>query len=498
LLGVFALVIFVYKMSVCSHSQSIKSDDDPMDNEDDESLVGGPAEVHFPTFPFIIVMISLIFFMSSGSIGSVLPNRLGLTNTEVGPTFSATMDITKSVLKESPVFGIGPNKFGEAWAMYKSPSVNATNFWDVSFNSGSGLLPTFLATMGYAGILAWLTFFALFIWSGVRSIFSGIKNGINWETMAFFLLALYLFVCSFLYSVGPVIFLLSLAFTGVFVGLSASNSKEEITFSFLDDHRKSFFSMLFIILLVIISIATAFKYLERFTSVSYFRRALVADTVEKAETNINKALSLYVNDLYLRTYSEVYLLKLNALVSKGDSLTEEEKTLLQANLDQAINGANQAAIYNPKNYINFQELGTLYQNLASFGVKDAFSVSVEAYKQASILNPNNPGFKLSMAVASFADKKNTEAVDYAKAALNLKPDYVDAYLILAQVAKNSGDNALALDYANIALSIIPTNADLKKYVDSLKKSSSTVVAPPKVDLPEITTQAPDSPIKKKQ
>ena len=45
-----------------------------------------------------------------------------------------------------------------------------------------------------------------------------------------------------------------------------------------------------------------------------------------------------------------------------------------------VTGHQSAIAYNPKNYINFQTLGSLYENLAAIGAKDAYAGAVEAYK----------------------------------------------------------------------------------------------------------------------
>jgi len=462
LLGIFSLIVFVYKVSITSKEKIAE-----------DAVNAEMKKAHFPVFSFAIIMIALLFYMSGDFIGGILPNRLGIQNSEVSPSLGATILVAKSVLKEDPVFGIGPNKFATAWAMYKPVAINATQFWDTPFNSSSGLLPTFASTNGYLGILAWLIFFILLIISGVKSIFSSIKNGVNWETMAFFVLSLYLFVSCFFYSAGAVIFLLALAFTGVFIGLSASSSPNgELSISFLSDHRKSFFSILFLILIIIVSAATSFKYIERFVSVSYFRKALTTSTVPVAETSINKALALYTNDLYLRTYAQVYLVKLNSIVSKGASLSDADKSDLQASLGQAINGAQLATTYDPTNYLNFQALGSVYQTAATLGVKDAYSKTIEAYEKASTLNPLNPGLKLALASISIASQKTKEAKNYASMSLSLKPDYIDALIVLSQIAKSEGDNAGALSYAQTALSVSPANKDLIKYTESLKNPSS--------------------------
>ncbi len=455
LLGISSLIIFVYKVSITSQR-----------NGDEKE------RKNFPLISFIVVMVSLLFFISGQFIGNIIPNRLQIVNSEVGPSVGATMSVTKGVLVKDPIFGTGPNRFGDAWAMYKPVSVNNSPFWDVKFNSGSGLLPTLVSTTGSLGILTWIVFLALFLIIGAKSVFFNIKNGTNLEMISFFVLSIYLFISSLFYSTGVVMFFLALAFAGVFVGLSAYGREKEISMSFLNDHRKSFFSILALIVVIIFSATMLFKYVESFASVFYFQKALTATAVPEALTSASKALKIHVNDLYLRTYTQIHLVKLNSILSKGETLSDADKADLQASFEQAVNGAQLATEYNPSNYNNFQLLGSVYQTAALLGVEGAYSKVVEAYKAASILNPNNPGLKFSIASALFADGKIKEAKDYANIALTLKPDYIDTLIVLSRIAKSEGDNAEALSYAQRALAISPANAELVKYVASLKSSTS--------------------------
>jgi cytochrome c-type biogenesis protein CcmH/NrfG len=451
LVGIFALFIFVYKISFFSQNK-------------EES-----TKIHFPGFSFAVVMVSLLFFMSSQFIGTLIPNRLSLANTEVSPSFNATMLVAKESLKKSPILGIGPNRFGELWAMYRPASINNSIFWDISFNSGSGLIPTLALTTGYLGIFSWLLFFVLFIRSGLKALFSNSRSANHRETIGFFILALYLFVASFFYSTGPVLFLLALAFTGIFIGLHSNREKGEVEVNFLDDHRKSFFFILSLVLVMVLSAAASFKYVERFASVSYFGKAVQADTIPNAEASIAKALSLHTNDLYMRAYAQVYLVKLNSLLNKeSTSLSDEDKAALQASFDQALSGAVGATAYNSNNYLNYQSLGNVYSIAGAIGVKDAYSKAEEAYINASKLNPLNPGIELSIARAYFSNGKIKDAKELANKALALKPDYLDALVMLSQISKSEGNSTDALSYAERALSISPTNKDLIKYVDSLK------------------------------
>ena len=452
LLGVFALVIFVFKILSYSFERQREG-----------------SKPHFPLWPLVVVILSLLFFMSGPLVKNLLPDRLGVVNVEVRPSLGTTMLIVKETLKKDPILGAGPNRFGEMWALYKPVSINFSQFWDMYFDFGSGLLPTFAVTTGILGILAWLAFFYLFFATGMKSVFATMKDGTNPETALFFLASLYLFIASFFYPVGAVLFLLAFAFAGVFVGLHASaNPNRIVSVLFLDDPRKSFFYIIFLVLLMIVAVITSFKFIERFVSVSYFKKTLLVETVSVAETSIAKAVELNPNDLYLRTYAQVYLVKLNSQVSENRSAGEGTDADLQATFDQAMNGARLAISYNHTNYVNFRALGIVYDSVAALGVPGAYDKAIEAYQSASTLNPFNPGLKLSIARAYFASGKTKEAKDYAEQALVLKPDYLEVLIALSQIWKSEGDMAQARLYGQRALLLSPPNKDLTEYVSSLK------------------------------
>jgi tetratricopeptide (TPR) repeat protein len=165
------------------------------------------------------------------------------------------------------------------------------------------------------------------------------------------------------------------------------------------------------------------------------------------------------------------------MASSSASLSEGDKTNLQASLDQAISSAQLATTYDSQNYMNHQLLGSVYQNIGALGVKDAYNKAMLAYQTASDLNPLNPGIKLAMANTSLSLGNVKEAKEYAKSALSLKQDYVDAMIVLSQIAKKEGNNSEAVSYAKTALSLYPDNQNLKDYLNSLNSSSVPSATP---------------------
>ncbi len=451
LTGIFALIIFVYKINSTHAAGHVK-----------------PA---FPALPFFTVMICLLFFMAGNFIGNYMPTRLGVSNLEVRPSFASTLVIAKNELTQHPMFGTGPGRFTTAWSLYKPADLNTTRFWDSTFESGSGTLPTFAVTTGAVGIVSLIVFFCIFLWSGVRSLFA--KRDAGSQVHAFFLGSLFLFCAAFFYVPGPAILLLAFALAGVFAGLS---SRKSLQFNFLDDPRKSFFSILLLVLVMVASAAGAFKYVERFASVVHFQKAISAPTIAEAEASTTKALNLYDNDLYYRTYAQIEMIKVSSVASKFNT-PNADTSELQISFDRAVAAAEAAIAYDDGNFLNHRALGSIYDAVISLGVQGALEKAVESYQVAADLSPLHPGPKLAIARAYLVAGKLTEAGTHAAAALTLKPDYTDALITLSQIAKAESNTADAIAYAEAALRTAPESEDLQNYIRSLKSSDAPKAAP---------------------
>lgn len=457
LLGIFTLFVFVYKIAYYSSQKALED-----------------SNRKFPTFSFAIVLVSLLFFISGQFIGNYIPAKLGISNIEASPNFSSTMHVGNSVIKANPVFGVGPNNFEQAWARHKPLLINTSQYWNTSFYTGSGLIPTFFITTGLLGTLFLVIFFYAIISSGAKKLFMSMRSLENVEITIFFVAVIFLSTSSIFYATGITIFLLLFAFTGVFIGLStATKENSEITISFLEDPRKSFFSILVLVLIMVTSAGVSFKYIQRFVSAQYFGKALAAQNSGDAFKYIARAIELHQNDLYFRTYSQVELLMISETVekSKTQTLSEEEKVSLQVHYDKAVQSAIIATEYNPKNSSNFELLGSVYHTVSNFGLTNAYDKAIEAYKIAQTLNPINPGVNLSIAKALISKNMNKEAKESVAEALKLKPNYTEALIMMSQLEKDSNNKAEAFSYALQALQTMPNNKELASYVESLKNNN---------------------------
>lgn len=460
LLGLFALIVFVYKISIYSFKKN--------ENQNTKK---------FPTYSFSVIILSLLFFISGQFIGSFLPNTLGLFNVEVNPSFTTTFQVAKNVFKNDVLFGIGPNKFADAWSLYKPSLINGSQFWNTPFSTGVGLIPTLMINSGILVFLSYLVFLVLVLVSGFKNIFSSIKEKYNHTLVLFLLLSIYFFVVSIFYSAGLSLLILAFITLGIFIGLNANTNNKYLNINFLDDPRKSFFSILALVVIIITTSGLSFKFMEKFVSVYYYGKTVNATDVASAEKYVRKALLLNQNDLYLRTYSQVYLSKLNELLSKGDDLTDADKVSLQASIDEAVNGAVLATKYNKDNYLNFEILGFVYKNAASIGIKDASAKAIESYTEASRLNPINPLMKLEIARTYFIDKNLKEARKFALESINMKPDFAQGLLFLAELEKGEGNLNQSISYAEEAFKYFPNDVNLAEYLKQLKGGKSVSETP---------------------
>ena len=461
-LGIFSLFIFIYKISFASDVNSVTENLEERNKN------------KFAVIPFLMVIISVLFLLGVKDIGNLAPSYFGISNMEIRPSLSTTFDVAKGALIKNPILGLGSNTFSSAWDLHRDVSINDTNFWGPSFEFGSGIFPTYMITGGFIGLLAWAFFLVIITLFILKNLFSKkIKNLPDSRIPLFLIMSLYLFVVAFFYPVSPVLILLAFAFLGIFIG--ASNSGKEINLEFLKNSRKTFIAVVALVIIILATIAAEFKYTERFISISYFQKTVAASSVELAEKNINKAVALYSNDLYLRTYTQVYLLKFKTISTKGASITDSEKLELKDSFDKSIAAGELAVRYNKNNYLNFKSLGIAYETFATYGIQNAGNMAVEMYKKASELSPQNPGLKLDVARVSFMLGDNENAKKYALESFDLKKDYIDAMITLSQILKAEGDSKGAMMYGQLALSYDPMNTKLAQFVDSINIQETSLV-----------------------
>ncbi|MBX4197947.1 tetratricopeptide repeat protein [Candidatus Parcubacteria bacterium] len=460
ILAGFALIFFVYNFSF-NKSRAY------------EEFSSGDTTTRrtVPVISLVVLLISVIFILLRGNLYTATADlfntpvlqRLVVSNVEVRPSWSSTYDIAKNSLRQDPIFGVGPNRFVNEWLESKPQPVNSTIFWGTDFNYGIGLIPTFIITTGLLGTLAWLVFFALFLYMGFRALFTKMQDPFSsYLTVSSFILALYLWVFTVLYVPSAPLLVLTFFFTGMFMASLVENKLVPMrSISFLRDPRMSFASVLVFIVLLLGMLVTSYAIGRRFIASLYFNRALaeanVSGNLERSESFLLRSVQLSNQDQFYRTLSELSLIRINQLLSQQNISQTVLENQFRALLATAQNAAQAAVNLDVTNYQNWLALGRAYESVVPFKVPGAYEKALESYNEARKLNPRSPAIPLVMARLDVANNNIPKAKEHIGEALQLKNDYTDAIFFLSQIQVNEGDIKSAIQSVEAAAFLNPNN-----------------------------------------
>lgn len=410
-----------------------------------------------------VFLVSLFFIMGGSSIGAYVSEITNISFVEVRPSMEATVDIARNVYKENAFVGIGPNRFADAWRLYKDPAINQTIFWNTDFNAGSGYIPTMFVTTGIFGAIAWIVFFLLLLKAGFRMLFTAQSGDRVWYFIgsSAFVASVYLWGMLFFYVSGPTILLLAGVFTSiVFTAYAAITDTKPLTLSVLSN-RRSGIVLVALVMVVIVASASALYFMGRHYSAVYAYSSAInsianGTNIEVIERRIAQAYETSKNDLYARQIAQYQLAKMNTLLNIAEPNPEQQQQFQQAAAN-GINAAQLAVNTDPTNPINHATLGSIYSILAAAGVEGAKDRATEAFAQAKSFDPTNPVYPLLEAQLA----SRTGDLELARAAavqsIQLKNNYTDALFLLTQLDIAAGNVEQAIVTASAMVSLEPNN-----------------------------------------
>jgi cytochrome c-type biogenesis protein CcmH/NrfG len=449
-------------------------------------------------YSIVVCVISAVFIIWGSTLGAYLSNHLNVSNVEVRPSLSVTMDIARNTLKTRPLFGSGPNTFVTQWLSFKPDDVTSTIYWNTDFTNGIGLLPTFAVTTGIFGILSWILFLGFFLYLGGKAIFSPWEDSFaKYLGVSSFFVSLYLWIMAFIYVPSAVIIVLTFFFTGLFFASAYVAGVIPVTLRVFSDHpRTGFLSSLAMVALFVASLGLGYGLLKNSQSLWYFQKSSyalnTAGDITGAENYMNKAISAVPYDVYYRALSEIEIFKLNAVLSQDPKQVKPEDAQKQFNavLSDAIKAGIAAKDADPINYLNWIALARVYEavSVPQLQVQGAYQSAQFAYGEALRRNPKNPGILVLLSRLAVTGEDLPNAKAYALQAIQQKQNYLDAYFLLAQIEVANKNVKGAIDSVQAATVIDPTNSavffqlGLLKYntqdyggaIDALEKSVALV------------------------
>ncbi|HEY4516382.1 MAG TPA: tetratricopeptide repeat protein [Candidatus Paceibacterota bacterium] len=410
------------------------------------------------TISIVIGVLALLGGFGGSFIYDHLPKNFQISQFEVRPSWQGTYAIGEKVLGGGSglIFGSGPNTFPRAWGLFKPAGVNQTDYWNVDFQTGVGLVPTSLVTSGVLGALAWVLLLCALLWRAWRFVASEKSGSTRGLHSALVGGALFLAAYHILYSPGIAVSVSLFLLIGLTLALGIG--EREIRAVRIPLDLRAYRGMLGIAAFVVvaglitlsgasIARATTSNLFVGKSSLDYQRGGTLAHSLEL----VQRALVVYQgNDMAHRASVELGLLQMQQLVASGDETSADE---LQAALSRTIQEGLKAVSINSSNYQNWLSLATLYQSLGGAGVAGAYDNALAAYQKAATANPTNPIPLIGSAQIAIAQNNSSSSMSYLDAAVILKPNLAIAYYLRSQVEARESRFSEAIEDGKMAVSL---------------------------------------------
>lgn len=417
--------------------------------------------------PMFFLALALLFSFFKFSIPGIPERPVEFylkQKTSIGLTFKS--------FQTNPVFGTGPGTFGNLFLKNKDISFNNGDFWNAKFDWASSKFLTVLATVGILGGLGFLALIGFFIYFGIIFLFrkSHIEDMSNkseesldktffWNLgIGLFISFLVLSIGFFLYSSNLTLDFVYFVIMALFVGLLYPVKKE---FALKSSSLLTLIFTFSVTIVFVFGLGILILEAQRYVSAVDYLSGIKQWQAGKTESALKKLDSATLIspavDIYWREVANAYLQNVT-LAANDANLTQDQKSkTVQFSINRTVNAIKAATDYNAKSVDNWALRGSVYQQLIGT-VQGTKQWSIDAYKEAMNLDPNNPFYPTQAGISALAEignlakedeaKKATlynEAKEFFENAIELKPDYALAHFQMARLymAQDKQKDAIA-------------------------------------------------------
>lgn len=491
--------------------------------------------VPFIVVPLILVAVitALSFIPPVGGAKNPLYERARSFPREVQLSFPISWKVSVSAFRDSPVWGTGPATYLFNFTNYKPIEFNNSQYWNLRFNEPFNEYLEALATKGGVGLAALLFFTAIFVSLSLRAL-NTLKH--NHPNFTHYLIADKYNMLLPALAVSGLIFIVLLAFhtatlpmmalgliiLASFMVVYARQESQQLNLKAKDGGVKTVLLRLAnlvspldpqaeslrietlpsVLLTVALAVVLAtFYFGSKFLLADYHHRlALNAVAQNDGITAYNRLIQAErlnpYSDLYRTDLAQTNLALANSIVvakgpteaSPSGSLTAEDTQNIQILIQQAVNEGKSATNLSPRNPINWEILANIYRQISGVA-QNAILFALDSYGRAIQNDPLNPILRLNVGGVYYTIKNYDLAIRFFTDAINLKPDYANAYFNLSVALRDKGDLQAASSTAQQTLELITDKnsqdyklaesylTDLKNRIASGSAQQSPITAP---------------------
>ncbi len=454
------------------------------------------------------VILAFVSFIPLAGSNNMFYNQAKNYPRELQLPFDISWKISVSAFRDAPFWGTGPATYLFNFTAYKPVEFNSTKVWNIRFDTAFNEYLQVLATLGATGLIALLFFTAVFVSAAFKALSSprgslGISLAIS--GLAFFILLA-------LHSSTAPLWIMGIIILASFMAVHKDLTKQIHIGTTPIRHATAsgeglylHFDALPTVLGLVILGASIFSVYQagNLTLADYHHRQALNsvalgkgldayNSLIKAET-LNPTADLYRTDLAQTNFAlanAIAVSKGPTEASPGGSLTDEDKQDIQVLLSQAINEGRVATTLSPNNPVNWEILGSIYRQISGVA-QNALTFSLDSYGRAIQKDPLNPLLRLTVGGIYYSTKNFDMAIRFFSDAVNLKPDYANAYFNLAVALRDKGDLVSAASSAERTVSLLDPASQDYKAASELLAALKDQIASKEAELQAQTqTQAP--------
>lgn len=398
--------------------------------------------------------------------------------------FGFSWQIMGETLAESPsraLFGSGPDTFIEDFSRYKPLEYNSTSFWSVRLSRGGGELMEMLSNLGLIPVFAFLG--VLFV-AGKMGYKSFKAVGPYSSEMKFLFAVLLSIVLLGIFFVWNTViwFILLLVLVGIVIFdrmnmLQDSEVTLSLNLASVDGGRKDYLPAIFAVSVLLLSLVSV-NFLVRSCFADYqYKESVKLSAEEKNEEALNAAIrSVQYCDKKDYLHRQVALQSL-ILLEQISAEDEPDQDSQSAFLSQVIRETEKLLSTAPRNVENWETASIIYQRLINLTDGQYGTESVNALKNAILLDPNKPQLYEALGVLYERAEEYDTAKQQIEYAINLLPGYFHPYLTLAEVYESEDDLKTSIQLLDAAKKLLPEDSEIipliDKKIESLEKGETS-------------------------
>lgn len=388
--------------------------------------------------------------------------------------WSLTLDALKNA--RELLIGIGLANFPVLFTQAKPAFLAQSNLWNIVFQNNSNEILQLLATTGVLGLGS----FMLLIITTIKASSKLENTPLNLAAK----LTTYVIILSFFLAPASVI---SYTFFFVLAGLIAANSPSSKHRVLNLNGHTQFVTALVIGIIVVV---TGYFASRVYAAEVLMRKAQVAFAQNDAEgvyaAHIGAVQKMPQLADYRVSLSQINLTLASSLSGniapnaegEAQELTEAQREQVSILIQRAIKQGQVAVQLRPSLYSTWQNLGVVYRNLINVA-QGAENFAVQYLGQAVTKDPANPMLRVEYGGLFYQLSQLTpdeelqgslldQSIQQFQAAIQLKPDYANAYYNLANSLTKKGSYRLAYQAMTQAIANIdPDSADYNRAQEEL-------------------------------